>query len=155
MSAVLKPQLPHLRPMQDRDLESVMAIETRVYPFPWSRGIFADCLRVGYSCWVLELDQSIVGYAVLSAGAGEAHILNICISPNYQGQGHGARLLNRLVDLSRWHQASSLFLEVRPSNTVAVAMYQDYGFSVVGRRPNYYPSEDGREDALIMALKMS
>lgn len=155
MSAVIKPELPHLRPMQERDLDSVMAIESRVYDFPWTRGIFADCLRVGYSCWVLDQDGEILGYAVLSAGAGEAHILNICIGPDYQRQGHGTRLLNRLFDLARWHQARSLFLEVRPSNQSAVQMYEEHGFAVVGRRPNYYPASEGREDALIMSRKIA
>jgi ribosomal-protein-alanine N-acetyltransferase len=155
MSAVIQPELPELRPMQERDLDGVMAIEERVYPFPWTRKIFADCLRVGYSCWVLELDAMVVGYSVLSAGAGEAHILNIGVDPDHQRRGFGGRMLNRLVNLARWHHARTLFLEVRPSNVAALKMYESFGFDVVGRRPNYYPADEGREDAIIMSLTVA
>src|SRR5690606_41814343 len=83
----------HMRPMRQADIEAVMAIETRAYPFPWTAGIFRDCLRAGHHCWVLESGQGIIGYGVLSAAAGEAHILNVCVAPELQGQGHGRRLL--------------------------------------------------------------
>ncbi len=153
MSAILKAPLPRFRPMQSEDLDRVAEIERQVYEFPWSRGIFGDCLRVGYSCWVMQLDGAIAGYGVVSSGAGEAHILNLCIAPEYQHQGYGRRLLNRLLDLARWYHARSVFLEVRPSNHRAIRMYETLGFACVGRRPNYYPAQQGREDALIMVLK--
>jgi ribosomal-protein-alanine N-acetyltransferase len=155
MRAVLKTISAQMRPMQERDLDAVMEIEESVYPFPWTRGIFADCLRVGYSCWVLELEQTIVAYAVLSAAAGEAHLLNLCVATEHQRCGHGAHLLNRLLDLARWHHATTLFLEVRPGNQSAINLYQQYEFKVVGRRPNYYPAANGREDALVMARKLA
>ena len=140
--------------MRESDLDAVIAIEERAYSYPWTRGIFADCLRVGYSCWVLALDDEVIGYGVLGVGAGEAHVLNICIAYSYQGAGYGGRLLARLIDLARWHRAGSVFLEVRPSNVAALGLYQSSGFEVVGRRPNYYPDADGREDALIMVRKL-
>lgn len=140
--------------MTERDIEPVLAIEAQVYDFPWSDGIFRDCLRVGYSCWVTETAGEVSGYGVLSAGAGEAHILNFCIAPECQGQGLGLKLLNRLINLGRWHSARSIFLEVRPSNRRAIKVYTDRGFRVVGRRPNYYPASPGREDALVMALRL-
>lgn len=155
MSAILAPPLPRFRPMQESDLSAVAAIERQVYEFPWSEGIFADCVRVGYSCWVLELAGELAGYGVVSTAAGEAHILNLCVAPDFQGRGHGRRLLNRMIDLARWHRARSIFLEVRPSNHRAIKMYEAKGFSCVGRRPNYYPAHEGREDALVMALRSS
>ena len=154
MSAVLKSPQPRIRPMREDDLDDVHRIERRNYEFPWTRTIFGDCLRVGYSCWVMELDESLIGYGVLSAGAGEAHILNVCLDRDWQGQGLGRRLLARLVDLARWHKAITLFLEVRPTNTRAIKLYESYGFKRVGRRPNYYPAEGGREDALGLSFKL-
>lgn len=143
-----------MRPMRQADLEAVVAIEQRAYPFPWSAGIFRDCLRAGHHCWVLESGLGLIGYGVLSAAAGEAHILNVCIAPEHQGRGHGRRLLRRLVDLARWHQAQQVFLEVRPSNPKAIALYREEGFNEIGTRPNYYPAAKGREDAIVMAMAL-
>jgi len=154
MSAVLKSPAAEMRPMQENDFDAILLIENSVYPFPWTRGIFADCLRVGYSSWVLEMDQEIIAYAVLSAAADEAHILNLCVAVEHHRQGHGQRLLDRLLDLARWHRAKTLFLEVRPGNHSAINLYQNTGFNVVGRRPNYYPAAEGREDALLMAREL-
>ena len=140
--------------MRQADIEAVSAIENRAYVFPWTPGIFRDCLRAGHHCWVLEAGSTLLGYGVLSAAAGEAHILNICIAPEYQGRGHGRRLLRRLVDLARWHQAQQVFLEVRPSNPRAIQLYRDEGFNEIGQRPNYYPAEKGREDAIVIAMEL-
>lgn len=143
-----------MRPMRQADVEVVAGIEKRAYPFPWSPGIFRDCLRAGHHCWVLDSASGILGYGVLSAAAGEAHILNLCIAPEHQGHGHGRRLLARLVDLARWHHADQVFLEVRPSNPRAIALYRDFGFNEIGLRPNYYPAARGREDAIVMAMEL-
>ncbi len=140
--------------MKQADIDAVAAIENRAYVFPWTPGIFRDCLRAGHQCWVLEAGAQLLGYGVLSAAAGEAHILNICIAPEYQGRGHGRRLLRRLIDLARWHKAQQVFLEVRPSNPAAIALYRDEGFNEIGQRPNYYPAAKGREDAIVMALEL-
>ncbi len=141
--------------MVERDIAAVLPIESQAYPFPWSQGIFEDCLRVGYSCWVAEQGGAVIGYGILSAGGGEAHVLNLCMAEAYRGLGYGLALLNRLINVGRWHHCRTIFLEVRPSNTRAVDVYEERGFSVVGRRPNYYPAAQGREDALIMAMKLS
>ena len=140
--------------MKQLDIDAVAAIENRSYVVPWTPGFFRDCLRAGHQCWVLEAGTQLLGYGVLSAAAGEAHILNICIAPEYQGRGHGRRLLRRLIDLARWHKAQQVFLEVRPSNPAAIALYRDEGFNEIGLRPNYYPSAKGREDAIVMALEL-
>ena len=91
---------------------------------------------------------------VISVAADEGHILNVCVAPERQGRGHGRRLLRALVDYARDCGAARVFLEVRPSNPHAIALYHDEGFNEIGRRPRYYPSHDGREDALVMAMEL-
>lgn len=141
-----------LRPMRESDLDAVYALELASYDFPWTRGIFADCLRVGYACWVLSPgDGSIAGYGILSVAAGEAHIMNVCLAKVWRGTGQGKRLLYRLIDLARWHEAERMFLEVRASNTIAQNLYRQAGFHAVGRRKGYYEATDGREDAIVLA----
>lgn len=144
---------PQLRPMREEDVDAVIAIELRAYPFPWTAGIFRDCLRAGYPAWVLHAADGIFGYGVLSVAAGEAHLLNICIDPEQQGHGHGRWLLRALLRIARDEGAERMFLEVRPSNPHAVSLYQDEGFNEIGRRPRYYPDHGGREDAIVMALE--
>ncbi|UNK41883.1 ribosomal protein S18-alanine N-acetyltransferase [Luteimonas sp. S4-F44] len=143
-----------LRPMREDDLDAVMAVELRAYPFPWTRGIFEDCLRAGYPAWVLHADGEILGYGVLSIAAGEAHVLNVCVDLHVQGRGLGRRLFRALVDTARRHGAQRVFLEVRPSNPHAIALYHDEGFNEIGRRPRYYPAQHGREDAIVMAREL-
>jgi len=143
-----------LRPMRVDDLELVLDIELRAYPFPWTRGIFHDCLRAGYPAWVLEQGLAIIGYGMLNIGADEAHVLNVCTAPEAQGHGHGRRLLRSLLKAARNRGAQRVFLEVRPSNTVAIALYDSEGFNEIGRRPRYYPAKGGREDAIVMAKEL-
>ncbi|MCL1634606.1 ribosomal protein S18-alanine N-acetyltransferase [Luteimonas sp. SX5] len=143
-----------LRPMREDDLDEVIAIEQRAYPFPWTRGILRDCLRADYPAWVLIQRDRIIGYGVLSIAADEAHILNICTAPEAQGRGHGRRLLRSLLQIARGRGVRRMFLEVRPSNPNAIALYHDEGFNEIGRRPRYYPAKDGREDALVMAMEL-
>jgi [ribosomal protein S18]-alanine N-acetyltransferase len=145
---------PRLRPMCEDDLDAVLDIELRAYPFPWTRGIFSDCLRAGYSAWVLQRGGEIVGYAMLSIAADEAHVLNVCAAPKEQGRGHGRRLLRALLQLARGRGVRRVFLEVRPSNTPAIGLYHEEGFNEIGRRPRYYPAKNGREDAIVMAKEL-
>ena len=155
MVAVIKEAFPSMRPMRMQDLEQVAHIEGTAYEFPWTLGIFRDCLRAGYACWVLtRTGDEVLGYGVLSVAVGEAHVLNVCIDPKQQGEGHGRRLMKRLIDLARWHGAQRIFLEVRPSNKNAIALYDTLGFNEIGRRPNYYPARRGREDAIVLALEL-
>lgn len=154
MSAILKDPTLHMRPMQEGDLEEVMAIERLAYPFPWTLGIFRDCLRVGYCCWVCTRAGRIIGYGVMSVAAGEAHILNVCVMPDLQGQGLGRRLMRRLITLAGGHGADTVFLEVRASNRKALHLYLDLGFNEIGLRRGYYPLEKGHEDAVVMALSL-
>ncbi len=142
---------PFLRPMQREDIPAVMVLERQLYPIGWTSGIFEDCLRVGYCCWVWEESQAIVGYGIMSVGAGEAHILNLATRIESQRRGLGRRMLQHLIHLARRHRADTAFLEVRPSNPGALALYQQLGFDQIGMRRGYYPSPQGREDAILMA----
>jgi ribosomal-protein-alanine N-acetyltransferase len=152
--AILKQSPAEFRRLQVDDLDCVAAIEASAYEFPWSRTIFGDCLRAGYESVVLVQSEAIIGYGVLSSGASEAHILNVCVAPAEQGKGHGRRLVARLLDIARWHRSERVYLEVRPSNPHAITLYESIGFNEFGRRPNYYPAKKGREDALVMAMEL-
>ena len=155
MSAQVEPSAPRLRRMRESDLDAVMVIELRAYPFPWTRGNFRDCLHAGYAMWVLEDDAGVMGYAVASAQADESHLLNLCIDPAAQSRGQGRRLLRAMRQVVRGHGAERMFLEVRPSNPHAIALYHDEGFNEIGRRPRYYPAPNGgREDAIVMAVEV-
>ena len=142
---------PLLRRMASRDLDRVIEIEQRAYPHPWTRGIFSDCLRVGYDCWCLQTGREVVGYCVLSHAAGETHLLNLCVRPESQRQGVGEKLLVHLTALARRHDAEIIFLEVRVSNAAARSLYDKMGFNELGTRKDYYPAAGGREDGLILA----
>jgi ribosomal-protein-alanine N-acetyltransferase len=141
--------------MLEQDLLEVLDLEKQIYPFPWTLGIFQDCLRVGYCCWVLTLDERIIGYGVMSVVIDESHILNICIDPGWRRRGLGLKLLQRLLKVARQHGADSVFLEVRVGNRAALCLYEKLGFVEVGRRRGYYPDEnDAREDALVLSLEL-
>lgn len=155
MSAQREPGLAQLRPMHADDVDAVMAVERTAYPYPWTTGIFQDCLRIGYCCWVAEADEGIVGYAVMSIGAGEAHLLNLCVAPVRQRTGLGRQMLDSMLELARSHRAKTMFLEVRPSNAAALHLYRVSGFVEVGLRNGYYPASRGqREDAVVLALPL-
>ncbi len=140
-----------MRPMRGEDIPAVMGVETAAYPHPWTEGIFRDCLRVGYCCWVLMASGEIVGYGVMSVAAGECHILNMCVHPQARRQGLGRRILRRLLASGRSRNADTAFLEVRASNRAALGLYSQEGFCKVGGRRGYYPLAADREDAVIMA----
>ena len=139
-----------IRPMRVTDVGDVVAIERSSYQFPWSEGIFRDCLRVGYICRVATLSRQVMAYGVMSFGAGEAHILNLCVDQAYRCRGVGRRLLGSLIERATVARMSEAFLEVRPSNTGAMRLYLALGFEQVGMRRGYYQAADGREDAAVL-----
>jgi ribosomal-protein-alanine N-acetyltransferase len=141
-------------PMQDDDLGWVALQDARLYPFPWSAGNFSDSMRSGYGCWTMRDGTEKVGYAVLMMVLDEAHILNISVLADRQRQGLGRRLLDHLAEVARQAGARQMFLEVRPSNTAALALYARAGFETIGRRKGYYPAAVGREDALVMRSRL-
>lgn len=147
------------RAMGHVDLESVMKIETQSYEFPWSRGTFEDCLAAPYECWAGELGDregrnEIVGYGILQVSGDEAHLLNVCVRNQLHGCGFGREIVLFLVDRAKAQRATKMFLEVRPSNGIARALYDSVGFRQVGVRKGYYPAFSGREDGLVLALTL-
>lgn len=154
MSAVLKQDPPRLAPMTERDLDAVVAIERVVYSHPWTRGNFADSLRAGYRCCTWRVGGELVGYFVLMVAAGEAHLLNLSVAAAQQRRGHGAALLREALGVARDLGARHLFLEVRPTNLGAQALYARFGFERVAVRRGYYPARGGREDALVLSIEL-
>ena len=143
--------LVEVRTMNYSDLKQVIAVEKKAYPHPWTLGIFRDCLRVGHHAWVMTLDRTVIGYGVVMLSPGEAHVLNICIDPGYQGKGLGRYLLRHLVKKSNQTDIDMVLLEVRRSNEGAQKLYLSEGFHELGVRKAYYPAVNGREDAIILA----
>tara|TARA_R110001592_G_scaffold15600_1_gene67746 strand:+ start:5255 stop:5746 length:492 start_codon:yes stop_codon:yes gene_type:complete len=141
--------------MQLNHLDKVMEIEQEAYPFPWKRSMFVTSLSSKDDCLVLIGDQEIVGYAIVSFILDEAHLLNICIRSEYEGLGLGRLMLRQIVMLAIERKSTMFFLEVRCSNERAINLYFSEGFNEVGVRPNYYPSDRGREDAILMTLDLS
>lgn len=142
---------PRLAAMTEADLEDVVSIERSVYTHPWSRGNFHDSILTGYTCRTWREEGRLLGYFVLLCAAGEAHLLNLSINAGVHRRGHGGRLLSEILRLARDAGCERIFLEVRPSNSAGLGLYERYGFSQVGRRRDYYPALQGREDALVLA----
>ena len=140
--------------MQLIDLPDVLRNERRGYTHPWTEGIFRDCLGNGQECWLLMCSDQNVGHGILSVAAGESHLLNVCVHPDFQGHGFGRILVEHLLERARTGEVSTIFLEVRPSNVAACELYDKLGFNEVGIRENYYPSNVGREDALVLAKEL-
>ncbi len=147
-----EPRIPtRLRTMIHDDLPLVSDIERRSYEFPWSHGVFRDCLLAGYICIVLERGDELAGYAILSIAAGEAHILNLCVDPTFRALGYGTRLLKEILRRAENAEVKEVFLEVRPSNSSALSLYLKKGFRQIANRPAYYQAHEGREDAAVLA----
>lgn len=143
-----------IRAMHLDDVHLVILIEREIFLFPWSEINFADSIKAGYHCRVLELDESLIGYGIMMIGPDEAHILTIGISAQLQHQGWGGRLLQYFIDFAKQQQVLSVLLDVRESNTGAINLYRRLGFKQIGIRRGYYPAMCGREDALVMRLNL-
>jgi ribosomal-protein-alanine N-acetyltransferase len=157
MSAVLEgfSAEEQFRLMVDTDLDAVIAIEEKVYPYPWTRGIFYDCLRIGYLCRVLEKNGKLVAYSIMSVAVAESHLLTLVVAVDEQKKGYGKKMLNEMIQQAVSDNANTMYLEVRTSNKAAIQLYHQRGFNELGVRNNYYPAEHGREDALMLALDLS
>jgi ribosomal-protein-alanine N-acetyltransferase len=153
MSAEPRSLPPVLRPMRPLDVTTVAAIERAAYEFPWTPGIFRDCLLAGYPSLVLEHAGRVAGYAIMSIAAGEAHLLNLALAEDARGQGFGRLLLDQLVEQAVRAGADSMYLEVRPSNDRALRLYQRAGFEAIGRRRGYYRARYGSEDAIVLVRR--
>ena len=150
----LKPDKAHplIRRLGMEDINRIYEIEQLAYPFPWSRGTFVDCMRVGYACFGLQIGNVLAGYSIVNWAAGEAHLLNLSIHPDWQQRGYGSLLLEYMINHVARLEAEAMFLEVRASNPRAAGLYENRGFKVIGRRPSYYKAGEGREDAIVMRL---
>ena len=139
-------------PMVVSDVDDVFALETSVYPHPWSRGNFIDSLASGYNSWTLRDNEgALAGYFLLMPIVDEAHLLNVAVAEERQGEGLGRYLLDKVCACARGLSMDSILLEVRPSNLRALKVYEQYGFIEIGRRKAYYPAHNGqREDAIVM-----
>ncbi len=142
-----------MRPMQALDLQPIVEIERNAYRYPWSEGVFRDCLQAGYCCWVIEENQRISGYGIMQVIADEAHVLNLCIDPQRQSLGLGRCVLRQLMRVAAGHFAQNMLLEVRPSNKTAIALYYSEGFNQVGRRRKYYPNHEERDSRDLGAMR--
>lgn len=156
MSAILQSDNSEysFRLMAENDLDAVLAIEESVYSFPWTRGIFYDCLHVGYTCRVFLYKEKIIAYSIMSVAADESHLLTIVVAEKEQNKGYGKKMLDEMIRMAKKNSANTMYLEVRASNKAAIQLYHKRGFNELGVRNNYYPAEDGREDALIFALDL-
>ena len=154
MNAQIKPANVSFRELQVFDLDAVMQIETVNFPFPWTVGNFKDSINSGHICLVLEIDEVVIGYAILMMVLDEAHLLNISVSSAWKGKGWGRHLLNHMMQVGREKGGLNMFLEVRPSNVTAITLYESIGFNEMGVRPGYYPSHNGRENAVLMGVAL-
>lgn len=157
MSAILQSDSSEnsFRLMTEDDLDDVLAIEESVYSFPWTRGIFYDCLHVGYICRVFLHKEKIMAYSIISVAADESHLLTIVVAKDEQNKGYGKKMLDEMIRMAKKGGANAIYLEVRTSNKAAIQLYHQRGFNELGIRNNYYPADEGREDALILALDLS
>lgn len=137
------------------DLDQVVENELKSYEFPWTRGIFIDCMKSKHECWVICEGDAVIGHGILSVAAGEAHLLNLCVTRSRQGEGHGRILATFILGRARDRGAAAVFLEVRPSNVAAVNLYHSLGFNEIALRRNYYPAHLGHEDAMVLALELA
>jgi len=139
------------RPMQTNDLPAVMEIENKAYEFPWTEGIFSDCMANQYLSILYVHQQKIQAYTVSQFVVDECHLLNLCVRPDARNQGLGTRMVQYLMNQARQSDMGSIFLEVRVSNKAAIHLYDKLGFNEIGLRRDYYPARNGREDALVLA----
>lgn len=141
-----------IRPLVSEDLPKMLDIEHQGHSYPWAEGVFLDCFKPSYRLWGACLNNSLVGYAVVTYILDEAHLLNLCVHRSARGHGVGKRLLRHLIAEALRESMNQVLLEVRKSNSVACKLYRKEGFEEIGRRPRYYPAPSGREDARIMSL---
>jgi len=145
---------PLIRRLTLDDVDRVHEVEQLAYPFPWSRKIFVDCLRSGYACFGLQIGKELAGYTIFNWAAGEAHLLNLCVHPDWQKRGYGSLLLEYTISHVARLEIGTIFLEVRESNPRAATLYKNRGFKMIGHRRSYYQAGEQREDAIVMSLEL-
>ena len=176
MSALIKEALPeaydtgtlykeeernHLKPTEilmsritNTDIAEVHALESRSYSFPWSQLIFSDCINSQYECWMMRKSDKVIAYGILAIGIDDSHLLNLCVDSDFRRQGHAYHMVRFLSDISIVRNAKRMLLEVRASNYQAFNLYRKLGFQQIGLRSNYYPADNDREDARVLAKSL-
>ena len=153
MTAIPDRKHPLIRRLGLEDVDRVYEIEVLAYPYPWSRRLFVDCLRAGYAFFGLQIGKDLAGYTIFNWAVGEAHLLNLCVHPDWQHRGYGSLLLEYAINHVVRHENKAMFLEVRVSNSHATRLYKNRGFKIIGSRRSYYQAGEGREDAIVMRLE--
>lgn len=141
----------HCIPLAPEHLGDVHRIERLAHTHPWSETLIRDIDSRGACHHVMFDGDKLVGYFYAQNIVGEVTLLNIAVDPSLQGQGYGKALIERLLSICQEGGAESIWLEVRESNARAFSLYEAVGFNEVDRRLNYYPTDKGKEDALIMS----
>lgn len=144
-----------LRTLFRSDISQLLPIEKSVHVSPWTEETFLVCFQAGYAGWVVEVDQRIVGFIIVTQGHEESHVLNLCVAHAYQRKGYGRLLLERALSEAKKRGIHIAYLEVRRSNTPAIALYEKMSFQQIGERVGYYPTVAGNEDALVFAVSLA
>lgn len=141
-------------PLEAQDIAAIMPIERACHEFPSSEKLLRSCFSKRYHNVKMLLEGKVIGFYMTELVVDEMTLHNICIDPAYQGRGLGKQLFMHFLQTAEAKGAAQLWLEVRPSNTAAVQLYLTNGFHEAGRRKDYYPAKDGREDALLMGQSL-
>ncbi|PID42936.1 MAG: ribosomal-protein-alanine N-acetyltransferase [Gammaproteobacteria bacterium] len=152
-----------IRPVCETDVPEILEIEQAGYTHPWSENDFTGCFGQRYHNWLLvdpvpdsnAKSAPIVAYGFSRMTLDEVELLNLCVADRFRGQGAGGKLLRFMIDRSLQVGGKTMFLEVRQSNEVAIALYSAAGFNEIGLRKGYYPAVNGRENAIVMALELA
>lgn len=144
----------NIRTMHLSDIDRIILIEREIFLFPWSPGNFSDSIKAGHVCQVLEQDDTLMGYGIMMRSPEEAHVLTLGIAADWQKKGLGKKLLQHFIEYAKEQAVKSIFLDVRESNHGAAQLYKLMGFHQIATRKGYYPAMCGREDALVMQLKL-
>lgn len=140
-----------IEPMLNKHLDIVVDIESKVQPFPWTKGNFIDCLNADYQSYVAIYNNQVVGFYVLVLNPDVAHLLLVSIDPQYQKMGIGKQLLQHCHDIAIYNKYDRVILETRASNKRALSFYKNLGYTCIAIKAGYYPTEDNvREDAHIL-----
>ena len=152
--SVRKSDLYNIMPISINDLSNVYKLEVESYDFPWTKEILRDCILYKYDAFTIYFNNLLVGYIIAKISFPETHILNLTISKNFRKKGLGRSLIELIINDSRIKGTEDIILEVRVNNHDAISLYEKLNFQKVGVRRNYYESNEGREDAFVLKLKL-
>jgi len=143
-----------IRVAEPSDSRIICQNERLAYDIPWSENLLKDCLAGNYVCFLMMLENKIVGHMIFQQVLDEIHLHNVCVIPSLQNKGLGHVWLDYLEAYAKSHRASDIILEVRVSNLVAKNLYAKRGYREIGLRKSYYQNHNGREDGLVMKARL-